>query len=267
MPRLLRFLLASSLIITLAGCGSTYSPDGYAGQSVTPRSSRIAYSPPEVTEYKTPLENRKGLGTRRGEWRHQEVSAANFNRASSSPSARIGIRYDDRKGIDAATGNSERWRARQFDCGPATVAITTGGSRSLPGYRTANGNYVVGGFGDRYEILIKNSSHERIEVVLSVDGLDVMDGKSASTRKRGYVVPPRGKVSVEGWRSSSSSVEAFRFGNVADSAAANRGSASSTRNVGVIGAAVFRERGGTQWGSERGYEAGRRGAANPFPEG
>jgi hypothetical protein len=224
------------------------------------------YEPPMTSETrKAPVEERKGLGTERGESRGSRVSAADFVRASSSPAARVAIRYDDRKGVEAATDNGQRYRANSFDLGPVTIAITRGGSRSLTGYRSADGNFVVGDDGDRYEILVRNKSYERVEVVVSVDGLDVMDGKGASTRKRGYIVPPRGKVVIDGWRRSNYNVEAFRFSTVADSAAA-RGTGSS-RNVGVIGAAVFREKEGGQWSGPRGYEAGRRRAADPFPEG
>jgi hypothetical protein len=99
--------------------------------------------------------------------------------------------------------------------------------------------YVLGEHGGRYTIRVANPSSRRVEVVVSVDGLDVIDGKAASFGKRGYVINPYGDVRIEGWRTSFSSVAAFRFGRVADSYAARTGSA---RNVGVIGVAVFTER-------------------------
>ena len=39
--------------------------------------------------------------------------------------------------------------------------------------------FVEGNKGDRYNIVAKNESDHRVEVVLSVDGLDVLDGKPA----------------------------------------------------------------------------------------
>jgi hypothetical protein len=99
--------------------------------------------------------------------------------------------------------------------------------------------YVLGEHGARYTIRVANPSARRVEVVVSVDGLDVIDGKAASFGKRGYVVLPYGEVRIDGWRTTMHSVAAFRFGRVADSYAARTGSA---RNVGVIGVAVFAER-------------------------
>jgi hypothetical protein len=98
--------------------------------------------------------------------------------------------------------------------------------------------YVLGEHGGRYTIRVANPSSRRVEVVVSVDGLDVIDGKAASFAKRGYVINPYSEVRIEGWRTSMHSVAAFRFGRVADSYAARTGSA---RNVGVIGVAVFAE--------------------------
>jgi hypothetical protein len=99
--------------------------------------------------------------------------------------------------------------------------------------------YVLGEHGARYTIRVANPSSRRVEVVVSVDGLDVIDGKAAGFGKRGYVVNPYSEVRIDGWRTSMHSVAAFRFGRVADSYAARTGSA---RNVGVVGVAVFAER-------------------------
>src|SRR5205814_9322399 len=43
---------------------------------------------------------------------------------------------------------------------------------------------VVGEEGRRYSIVVRNRSDFRLEIVLSVDGLDVIDGRPASFRKR-----------------------------------------------------------------------------------
>ena len=100
--------------------------------------------------------------------------------------------------------------------------------------------YVLGARGARYTLRITNHTGRRAEVVASVDGRDVVDGRAADFRtKRGYVVPAWGSVDIDGWRLSRAEVAAFRFSSVADSYAARTGAA---REVGVIGAAVFPER-------------------------
>jgi hypothetical protein len=100
--------------------------------------------------------------------------------------------------------------------------------------------YVMGRRGERYVVRVVNHTGRRVEAVLSVDGRDVLGGKTADFRRdRGYLVPAWGSVDIDGWRLSQQDVAAFRFTSVRDSYAARMGSA---RNVGVIGVAVFPER-------------------------
>jgi hypothetical protein len=110
---------------------------------------------------------------------------------------------------------------------------------ALPTAERSGRRYVLGEHGERYTIRVTNPSSRRVEVVVSVDGLDVIDGKPASMAKRGYVINPYGEVRIEGWRTSVHGVAAFRFGRVADSYA---GRTVGARNVGVIGVALFTER-------------------------
>ena len=98
--------------------------------------------------------------------------------------------------------------------------------------------YVHGNAGERYTIRITNPTASRIEAVVSVDGLDVIDGESGDLRKRGYVVPPYGEIRIEGFRTSTADVATFRFSSVNDSYAGKKGKA---RNVGVIAVALFEE--------------------------
>jgi hypothetical protein len=109
----------------------------------------------------------------------------------------------------------------------------------LPTYEHAGRRYVLGVIGQRYLLRVRNGTGERIEVVASVDGRDVVDGQSASWNKRGYIVDPYGTVTIDGYRLSREAVAAFRFSSVPRSYAAQMGSA---RDVGVVGVAVFTER-------------------------
>jgi hypothetical protein len=109
-----------------------------------------------------------------------------------------------------------------------------------PTFFQNGGTYVMGALGQRYTLRVTNRTGRRVEVVASVDGRDVVDGRAADFRsKRGYIVPAWGSVDIDGWRLSHAEVAAFRFSSVADSYAARTGSA---REVGVIGAAIFPER-------------------------
>jgi hypothetical protein len=104
----------------------------------------------------------------------------------------------------------------------------------------AGETHVLGQQGSRYVLRVHNRSARRIEAVVSVDGLDVIDGKAGDfAHKRGYLVDAHGFVDIEGFRLSQQEAAAFRFAAIAESYAAKTGSA---RNVGVIGVAVFPER-------------------------
>lgn len=104
--------------------------------------------------------------------------------------------------------------------------------------------YVLGATGARYFVRIVNPTPVRVEAVVSVDGLDAIDGRSASLAKRGYLIAPYGDVTIDGWRTSLEAVAAFRFSSVRDSYAGRTG---RDRNVGVIGVAFFQEKPRVVW--------------------
>lgn len=208
---------------------------------------------------------RPGLGTRWGETRVSPVDVTDFRRAHATrPLVTAAIHYNDAAGIRAMIGAaSEPRRARPLIASPASglleVELRDGSGRLLPGVAVSGRWFVVGEKGSRYAIGVRNRSDVRIEVVLSVDGLDVLDGRAASYRKRGYVIRPHGTLRVEGFRQSTEAVAAFRFSSVSESYANQK--YGETRNVGVIGIAAFNEYGTNPLDEE----ARRRLRANPFP--
>lgn len=110
---------------------------------------------------------------------------------------------------------------------------------TLPLYYHEQRLYVAGEPGHQYELRITNRSDERVLAVTSVDGVNVITGKTADEGQTGYVLDPWGGVGVEGWRKSLDEVATFYFTRLANSYAARTG---RPHNVGVIGVAVFRER-------------------------
>jgi hypothetical protein len=118
------------------------------------------------------------------------------------------------------------------------VEIVVDGS-ARPEYYHRGHTYIEGRRGDRYVIRVHNRTWRRVEAVISVDGRDVIDGKSSSLSKRGYVIPPHSYIDVDGFRLSMHDVAAFRFTDVPDSYAARMG---TPWNVGIIGVAIFPER-------------------------
>lgn len=139
----------------------------------------------------------------------------------------------------AATTAAPRPALATAHQGSWSVELTDEWGRRLPTFEHRGRTYVLGERGLRYLVRVHNGSDRRVEVVVSVDGRDVIDGRPASTDRRGYVVEPWGDATIDGYRLSQGSVAAFRFGSVARSYAAATGDA---RDVGVIGVAVFPER-------------------------
>lgn len=121
---------------------------------------------------------------------------------------------------------------------PYDVQILRGNGELLPTYAFRGRYYVQGNVNERYVIRITNPTARRIEAVVSVDGLDAIDGENGDLRKRGYVVPAYGETRIEGFRTSQADVATFRFSSVSGSYAGLKGKA---RNVGVIAVALFEE--------------------------
>jgi len=110
--------------------------------------------------------------------------------------------------------------------------------RTLPLYRHDGALYVAGEPGHQYELRVTNRTARRLLAVTSVDGVNVISGKTADEAQTGYVLEPWADLSVEGWRKNMDEVATFYFTRLSQSYAARTG---RPENVGVIGVALFRE--------------------------
>ena len=95
--------------------------------------------------------------------------------------------------------------------------------------------------GAEYSIRIKNNSYSRILAITSVDGLDVLTGKSASENGNGYVINGYGTLKIDGFRVSNEQVAKFLFDYKGGSYAASKEDGSE-KNVGVVGVRIFSEK-------------------------
>ncbi len=111
-------------------------------------------------------------------------------------------------------------------------------SALLPSYWFQGQNYVEGRQNQEFRVRLRNKSGERVLAVLSVDGVNAISGETASLNQAGYVLAPYQTLDVDGWRKSNAQTAAFYFTHISDSYAARTGRPD---NVGVIGAAVYRE--------------------------
>src|SRR6185503_14734282 len=98
--------------------------------------------------------------------------------------------------------------------GTVSIGLRDQGGRFFSGFVAGDKRFVIGNAGKSYTIVVKNNTGSRFECVLSVDGLDVLDGKTAAFSKRGYILDANAQLEVDGFRQSVDTVAAFRFGSV-----------------------------------------------------
>jgi hypothetical protein len=111
--------------------------------------------------------------------------------------------------------------------------------KELPTYLRDGKTYVAGTPGHRYTVRLTNRTAGRVLAVMSVDGVNVLTGETASPDQGGYVWAPWESDAIVGWRKSLDEVAQFVFTALPDSYAARTG---RPENVGVIGVAAFVER-------------------------
>ena len=135
----------------------------------------------------------------------------------------------------------------------------------LPVYSYQGRRFVVGKPGNEYSIRVRNTGSQRVLAVMSVDGVNIITGDTASPAQSGYVLGPYETAEIAGWRKDMSRTAAFYFTALPDSYAARTG---RPENVGVIGVAVFAERRLVTMGGgfkEPHRAEGERSAASPMP--
>ncbi len=108
--------------------------------------------------------------------------------------------------------------------------------RELPVHWHDGRAYVVGRPGNEYQVMVRSQRGGDLLAVVSVDGVNVLSGETASTRQGGYIVSPWGRIDIRGWRKSLAETAAFYFTSLGDSYAART---DRPQNVGVIGVALF----------------------------
>ena len=95
--------------------------------------------------------------------------------------------------------------------------------------------------GTEYALRVRNHSNDRVEAVISVDGLSIMDGKPGNINTSGYVYGAHANPSaIPGWRVDDDMTARFKFG------AKGKGYAKAVtgddNNRGIIACAFFREK-------------------------
>ncbi|KQW64117.1 hypothetical protein [Variovorax sp. Root411] len=207
-----------------------------------PRESAAASAMPSAAAPAAPAPQ---LGTQWGEGIESKTRAVVTKRLSDRPDDVASVGYNDASAVRRAVGsNPERRLNLLLADGDVEWSVLDEAGRPLPLQRTRRGSggedmfRLAGVEGSRYTLRFRNLSERSYEVIATVDGLDVLNGKPGSMRNGGYVLRPLQSLTIEGFRKSQNEVAAFRFSAPGRAYAANT-EAGDVRNVGVIGAALF----------------------------
>ncbi|WP_440533571.1 hypothetical protein [Variovorax sp. YR566] len=231
--RLFRFatgLVAGAAL--LAACSQMpQAPRTSAAVSATPSAAPAAPAPQLGTQWGEGLESKtRTVITKRLSDQPDDVASLGYNEASAVRRS-VGSNPESRLSLMLADGDVE-WSVLGEDSRPLPLQRARRGSGGEDMFRLA------GVQGSRYTLRFRNLSERSYEVIATVDGLDVLNGKPGSLRNGGYVLRPLQALTIEGFRKSENEVAAFRFSAPGRAYAANT-EAGDLRNIGVIGAALF----------------------------
>lgn len=111
--------------------------------------------------------------------------------------------------------------------------------RKVKEYRHNGLTFIEAKDGTEFAIEVKNHSNGRVLAVVSVDGLDIIEGKAATKNSGGYLVGSGSAETFSGWRKSDTEVGAFKFTAKGNSYATEKGKGE---NNGIIAIKLFGEK-------------------------
>jgi len=117
--------------------------------------------------------------------------------------------------------------------------------------------------GKNYSLVVRNTTGQRVGVLISVDGLNVVNGQrsSLSSHESMYVLDPYESATIQGWRSSLRDVRRFVFVDEARSYASRTDQANG--DMGWIRVLSFREQQPVTWRYDRPKVRERQGLDEP----
>jgi hypothetical protein len=129
--------------------------------------------------------------------------------------------------------------AAAMERGPFSLEVLVDG-RPLTEHIARGARYVEALEGREYSLRLRNHTSQRIAVALAVDGLNTIDAKHTGAREASkWILGPWETITLDGWQTGNSTARRFFFTTEEKSYGAWLG---KTTNLGVISAAVFREK-------------------------
>lgn len=100
-------------------------------------------------------------------------------------------------------------------------------------------SWIVGELNKEYKIQLINNCDQNIMAILSVDGLNTLNGQRANFNSPGYLLGPKEKIIINGWQKSKNKIASFYF-TYPENSYANK--SNNNFNLGIIGVAFFNEK-------------------------
>ena len=101
--------------------------------------------------------------------------------------------------------------------------------------------FIEGHHGSEYTIRVQNNTSRRVLAILSVDGINVVNGTEAKEASTGYVIAAYGAINVKGFRESNDHVGTFKF-STKEKSYTNTTATGSMQDCGVIGCMIVEEK-------------------------
>lgn len=218
MKNCLPLIAAFTALLTLAGCAP----------------GPVSYS---ARQAEFGVESQK-LGTAWGDDVRSAVKSVDATRKYASPDEVVMVSY-------SAQAPASGQKSYALTKGDIEFAVRDANFRSLPittVFNRRSGEYewhIAGQADQQYQLYFRNHSVNRdYEIVVTVDGLDVLNGQPGKLENNGYLLYAGKSMSIKGFRKNSQTEAAFTFSKPNASYAANS-AFGDANNVGVIGFAVF----------------------------
>lgn len=129
--------------------------------------------------------------------------------------------------------------ALALDHGGYSMEVLIGGTPAYE-YGARGTSYIEALKNREYSVRLTNRTAERIAIALSVDGLNSIDARTTTARDaRKWILGPYESITLDGWQVSSSIARRFFFTTEEKSYGSWLG---KTKNLGLVAAAVFREK-------------------------
>jgi hypothetical protein len=119
-----------------------------------------------------------------------------------------------------------------------SVSLVTENGNIITEFNKDGLTYVEGRKGSKYKIRVENRTASKIKAVMSVDGLNIISGKRATSNDSGYVLEAFEGCDFPGWRINDNQVREFFFTKSKNSY--NSKTYNDTNNIGVIGVMAYK---------------------------